>query len=302
MLFTMREAPGPDGPDSLQSGRPSLPFRSRMLRQRLPVFLATVAVLTVLGPFGTFRELTLAERLAYWGGLIGFGSLAFELLTHAALRLLKDRAKAWRSMLAGVAAGTVLLVTLVVALLEWSVRGHDFLHPLGLAELMVYVTVVTALASAAPLWLELHGRGLLAPSAPAAATPPPHTPMAPQASPQMSPQASPRSEPAFFARLPAKLGRDLLALEMEDHYVRVHTAEGSDLILMRLRDAIAELSGLDGRQVHRSYWVAAAAVSGVERKPDGKLTLVLRNELRVPVSRSYAANVRAAGWAEKTGG
>ncbi|MCW2235781.1 LytTR family DNA-binding domain-containing protein [Azospirillum canadense] len=295
MLFTMRETPGPDGTGSPELGRPRLHFGHRLLRQRLLVFLATVAVLVVLGPFGTFRELTLAQRLAYWGGLIGFGSIAFELLTYAALRLLKDRARAWLPILAGVAAVTVLLVTLAVALLEWSVRGHDFLHPLGLAELLVYVTVVTALASAVPLWMELHGRGFPAPHATASGAVP--TP------PAAAPQAwLPPAEPPFFARLPVRLGRDLLALEMEDHYVRVHTAEGSDLILMRLRDAIAELSGLDGRQVHRSYWVSAAAVGGVERKSDGKLTLVLRNGLRVPVSRSFAAEVRAAGWAEKSGG
>lgn len=287
MPFTMREAPEPAGPDSRRPARSRLPFRPRVLRQRLPVFLATVAVLAVLGPFGTFRELTLTERFAYWGGLIGSGSLAFELLTHAALRLRKDHAQAWRSILAGVAAGTVLVQTLIVALLEWSVRGHDFLYPLGLAELLVYVTVITALAAAVPLWLELHGRP---PPAPPEPIPPAPVPCAPA------------TGPAFLARLPAKLGRDLLALEMEDHYIRVHTAAGSDLILMRLRDAIAELSGLDGRQVHRSYWVAAAAVCGVERKPDGKLTLVLRNGMHVPVSRSFAAGVRAAGWAERTGG
>ncbi len=281
MPFPPLDAPGPDGN----------PFWHRLLRRRLPVFLATVAVLTVLGPFGTFRDLTLAQRLVYWGGLIGFGSVSFELLTRAAVRLLKDRARAWLPTLAGVAVVTVLLLTLTVALLERLMRGHDFLHPLGLAELLVYVTVVTALATAAPLWLELHGRGLRAPPVPA---PPEATPV--------SPASGPPAEPPFFARLPARLGRDLLALEMEDHYVRVHTAEGSDLILMRLRDAIAELSGLDGRQVHRSYWVAAAAVGAVERKSDGKLTLVLRNGLRVPVSRSYAAEVRAAGWAERSGG
>ena len=43
--------------------------------------------------------------------------------------------------------------------------------------------------------------------------------------------------PDFFRRVPPALGRDLLALEMEDHYLRIHTALGSDLILLRLRDA-----------------------------------------------------------------
>ncbi|MBV9832751.1 MAG: LytTR family transcriptional regulator DNA-binding domain-containing protein, partial [Alphaproteobacteria bacterium] len=106
----------------------------------------------------------------------------------------------------------------------------------------------------------------------------------------------PAAEPAnFFRRIPPALGRDLLALEMEDHYLRIHTAIGSDLILLRLRDAIAELGEGAGLQVHRSWWVAQGAVQGANR--DGaKLTLVLRNGLEVPVSKTWREAVKTAGW------
>ncbi|MBP2313657.1 LytTR family DNA-binding domain-containing protein [Azospirillum soli] len=287
MLSTMREMQ-----EQERTGQPRTPYLRRLFRQRLPMVLGSVAVLAVIGPFGTFQELTLPQRLAYWGGMIGFGFLAFELISQAAIRLLREHAGAWRPMLAGVLLVVTIVQTVFVALLERASRGHDFLSPLGLMELYVYVTVITALVSVAPVLLELKDRGLLAP------------PLAPPPAPAPEPAAVPAEaeappaprEPAFLARIPAKLGRDLLALEMEDHYVRVHTPEGSDLILMRMRDAVAELTGLEGLQVHRSYWVAAAAVTGVERKPDGKMTLRLSNGLRVPVSRSYAADVRAAGW------
>jgi len=302
MLFTMRETTGAGVAG--HPGTPRTPYGRRLLRRRLPVMLATVGVLAVLGPFGTFQDLTLPQRLAYWGGLIGLGSLLFELLTKATFHVLKARAGAWRRPLAGVGLAVILLQTLNVALLEQWLRDRDFLHPLGLAELFIYVAVITALASAVPVWLELRDRNMLAPpsspAGPEMAAQPAQVASPDTVDPEPAAPALPR-EPAFLARIPAKLGRDLLALEMEDHYVRVHTAVGSDLILMRLRDAVAELAGLDGLQVHRSHWVAAAAVTGVERKPDGKLTLVLRNGLRVPVSRSYAADVRAAGWTERTG-
>ena len=295
MLFTMRETTGAARVAG-HPGTPRMPYGRRLLRRRLPVLVVTVGILAVLGPFGTFPDLTLPLRLAYWGGLIGLGSLLFELLTKTTFHLLKVRAGAWRGPLAGVALAVILLQTLNVALLEGWVRGRDFLHPLGLAELFVYVAVITALVSAVPVWLELRDRNMLTPPGPEPAQEPvPGGGWTAPASP------GPPREAAFLARIPAKLGRDLLALEMEDHYVRVHTAEGSDLILMRLRDAITELAGLDGLQVHRSHWVAASAVTGVERKPDGKLILVLRNGLRVPVSRSYAADVRAAGWVERAG-
>jgi DNA-binding LytR/AlgR family response regulator len=95
--------------------------------------------------------------------------------------------------------------------------------------------------------------------------------------------------------LPPRLGHDLLCLQMEDHYVRAHTARGSDLILTPLKDAIAELGATDGLQVHRSWWVARAAVA--EPVTSGRnLSLRLSNGLEVPVSRASVAKLRAAGW------
>ena len=73
-------------------------------------------------------------------------------------------------------------------------------------------------------------------------------------------------QPAFLTGCPPKWARDLIALEMEDHYVRAHTMLGSDLVLLRMRDAIAELEGVEGAQVHRSWWVARDAVERVERE------------------------------------
>jgi len=99
----------------------------------------------------------------------------------------------------------------------------------------------------------------------------------------------------FLDRLPANLGRDLLCLAMEDHYVRAHTRTGSTLILMRLRDAVAELEGCAGRQVHRSYWVAEGAIQRSERRGDS-VRLHLTNGLVVPVSRRHLPELRAAGW------
>jgi hypothetical protein len=102
--------------------------------------------------------------------------------------------------------------------------------------------------------------------------------------------------PKFLARLPAKLqGADIFAVEAEDHYLRLHTSLGQDLILMRLADAIAELEGLEGAQTHRSWWVAKAAVADVERG-DGRATLTLKDGAEVPVSRGFAKQLRSAGW------
>jgi len=56
----------------------------------------------------------------------------------------------------------------------------------------------------------------------------------------------------------------------------VHTSKGQDLILLRLSDAIEELAGLEGEQVHRSWWVARDGVTEVERG-DGRAVLTLKS-------------------------
>ena len=110
--------------------------------------------------------------------------------------------------------------------------------------------------------------------------------------------AAPAGAPApkFLARLPDKLkGAEVWAVEAQDHYLRLHTSAGQDLILMRLSDAIAELEGIEGAQTHRSWWVAKAAVVETERA-EGRAILTLRDGSKIPVSRSYAKVLREAGW------
>jgi len=113
----------------------------------------------------------------------------------------------------------------------------------------------------------------------------------------MGAATSASAEPAkFLARLPLKLrGADIWAVEAEDHYLRLHTSKGQDLILMRLADAIVELEGIEGAQAHRSWWVARDAITGAERG-DGRATLTLKDGAQVPVSRTYARLLRERGW------
>ncbi len=97
-------------------------------------------------------------------------------------------------------------------------------------------------------------------------------------------------------RLSPKLkGETVLALEAEDHYVRIHTPAGSELVLLRLADAANEMGNTPGARTHRSWWVARSAVKAVNRNA-GKTSLQLVNGLEVPVSRGYLAELREAGW------
>jgi hypothetical protein len=97
---------------------------------------------------------------------------------------------------------------------------------------------------------------------------------------------------ALLSRLPNRLGKEVVALEAEDHYVRVHTTLGSDLILMRLSDAITGTGPDLGLQVHRSWWVAHDAILEVVRS-EQRTYLKLTNGLQVPVGRTYSGAVRS---------
>lgn len=86
-------------------------------------------------------------------------------------------------------------------------------------------------------------------------------------------------------------GREVVALAAEQHYVRVHFKEGSDLVLMRFRDAVGAMAPFDGLKVHRSYWVLKDAVKSAVHTKSG-LFLRLVNGIEVPVSRSFCGVVK----------
>ena len=112
-------------------------------------------------------------------------------------------------------------------------------------------------------------------------------PAAPAAEEASAPQAC-----RLVERLPQNLRGPLVCLEMEDHYVRVRTTRGSALLLMRLGDAMAEAAPTPGAQAHRSWWVAAEAITRFERV--GRVAqLHLKTGTKVPVSQRYIQTIEA---------
>jgi DNA-binding LytR/AlgR family response regulator len=90
----------------------------------------------------------------------------------------------------------------------------------------------------------------------------------------------------FMQKLPKKLRGELLCLEMDDHYIKVHTDNGHHMLLMRMKDAISELEGYKGLQAHRSWWVSESAITG-SIKEGRNINLNLKRNIIVPVSRTY---------------
>jgi DNA-binding LytR/AlgR family response regulator len=61
---------------------------------------------------------------------------------------------------------------------------------------------------------------------------------------------------------------------------------------LRFSDALRETGNAAGLQVHRSHWVADDFVAKLNRA-NGRLSLTLADGTEIPVSRPYAADVRA---------
>jgi DNA-binding LytR/AlgR family response regulator len=234
------------------------------------VVLALVAglFLALTGAFET-GDAPLTVRLIYWTCVMVLGSLA-----GVAISLIADRGPlTQRPWLQGVVL--VLLMTPPLVVLIWLVTGLAFGNGvLRLAHLPRYILPVVVITSAMTALNFLIQKK------------PPETHALPAGS----------APPRFLDRLPPKLrGAEIFAVEAEDHYLRLHTSKGQDLILMRLGDAVAELEGIEGAQTHRSWWVAKSAVTGA-RRGDGRATLSLKDGAEAPVSRAYAKALRDAGW------
>lgn len=97
---------------------------------------------------------------------------------------------------------------------------------------------------------------------------------------------APAGDPEFFSRLKSIDTTQIAALEAEDHYVRVHTTDGSELIHYRFTDAVNEMRGRDGLQVHRSYWVNKAAIESMVRR-GRSFDIVLKGDKRIPVGQTF---------------
>ncbi len=241
------------------------------------VALSLGLLLGFLGPFGSYPAYPTGTRYAFWLGLTGAG-VAAAVAADAVVPMTRLRAGAIR--IGALALISALPMTFVVAWTMSLLQPGRLFAPQQLPTLFAAVAAVQLLI--------VYATTAAAPLADGA-----ETPRAPPASPQPEADAIPPAFPsALLSRLPPGIGSDIIALETEDHYLRVHAAGGSALILMRMADAVALLDPRLGAQVHRRWWVAQAAVAGI-RTDGNKLSLRLPDDTQVPVGRTFAAAARA---------
>ncbi|HEX8124532.1 MAG TPA: LytTR family DNA-binding domain-containing protein [Allosphingosinicella sp.] len=235
-------------------------------------------LLGFLGPFGSYPAYPIATRYAFWLGLTAAGAAA-AVAADAVLPATRPRSGAVR--IGAVALVSALPMTFVVAWTMSLLQPGRVFAPQQLPALFAAVAAVQLLV--------VYATTATASPTVDAVEPPRPAPALAGAADEAVPAAYPS---ALLSRLPPEIGGDIIALETEDHYLRVHSAGGSALILMRMADAVALLDPRLGAQVHRRWWVAQAAVCGV-RTEGGKLFLCLIDKQLVPVGRTFAAAARA---------
>ena len=249
---------------------PSLivPSWMRRLAAEVALWVAVGVVMGFLGPFGSM-ERSLGERLLYWQAcMVGGGAIGVAI--DAPVRRILSQF--WPRLLA-VSALMTPPVTLLVGLLNhWMAGMRLSLDNVATPWFQVFIVCFAAMCLRQLAWAQ--------PPLVAAA--------------ESESQADPTT--TFRQRLSAKRrAAELMAVEAEDHYLRVHTDAGDELITARFGDALAELAAAPGFRTHRSWWVAANAIEDV-RWLRGRGEARLKCGLVVPISRSQAAPLKAAGW------
>jgi len=255
------------------------------VRREVSVMVLAALFFAAVGPFGMFA-LPFGQRLTNWLLFAVAGYLCFRPIIAGA-KALSEQAGRRRAI--AIAIACVIAAVPATLLVAWVITGSRWgmLSAGELASLYPKVLLLGGAITAVQHVRLSHVQGRV-PQRETVAVSAVHDPVADRR--DASVEAS-----RFLDRIPPALGRGILYLENEDHYIRVHTDHGSALILMRMRDAVAELAALDGAQVHRSWWVARNAVRDVVRR-DRAILLRLIDGREVPVARSMAPALKQAGW------
>jgi len=244
----------------------------KALGRNLAIYAGFGVFLAILNPFGSVTGVPFPTAALYWIAMIVWGGLAGEMLGWVIERQ-SPSLPAWAFVFI-LSIGMTVVILPAVASAE-ALMGRPI--PPDRWLLMTFFVWILAVSGSALRMLIIHAFV-----------------RKPDAQPEGS--AVPGLSTAFIDRLPIRLrSAEIYAVESEDHYLRVHTSAGQELILMRLADAVRELQGLEGLQTHRSWWVAKQGLADIV-KGDGKLVLKLKSGAEAPVSRTYLKTVKDAGW------
>jgi len=239
---------------------------STTLGRSLMAWIISTASLTLAGPFGTFTGMGLAERTGFWALATG---LSIVIGVGTALWV-DRRLSTGPGLRRDLAVATVLTIGFTPLLYLLVVRFT------GGVDVQMTVIEMAAVVFAVPFLVGMVRTAIQTAQGQLATGP----------APAVDKASDTTRDPRLFARIDAARRGRILSVSGRDHYVDVVTESGQSEILLRFSDALRELEGVPGLQVHRSHWVATDAVAGALRA-DGKLFVVLNDGRHLPVSRPY---------------
>lgn len=249
-----------------------VPARWRRPAADLVLLVAIGIFLALISPYAS-GVLAFLPRLIYWiGCIVGGGVIGFTCERLIGLRM----PPGWRRLFVAAVTMTPPVALLVFA--TGAAMGIQRFNVASAANLLwqVFVISLPVLAVRSLVWRApvtiVETRTIV------------KTPV-------------PMEEVAFRQRLSSRRRTArLIAVEADDHYVRVHTNDGTELVTLRFADALAELTGAEGMQIHRSWWVANDAIEAVRWRRGGAGEATLFGNFHAPVSRNHAPTLKAAGW------
>ncbi|WDE07724.1 LytTR family transcriptional regulator [Thalassomonas viridans] len=253
-------------------------FNKKTIKTDCLILLIAGVVLALLAPFG-MNEISLGSSIAFWVTACFAGHLLYSpLFFFGGKYLQRFSLPSWGGLLLlALIAG--FLMCFVITFLGWLYldASADYLDDLPvLFPRTFFVGVIITLVQWLHNYIRHQSRQLAQQQ---------------QVQQEMQELQEQENKVKFLDKLPRDKRGTLLCLEMDDHYLKVHTDKGHHMLLMRLKDALEELANYPGLQTHRSWWVAEEAISE-SVKQDRKVSLRLTNDLLVPVSRTYLPQLK----------
>ncbi len=230
-------------------------------KRSLAICVTAAFICTVAAPFGTGAT-PVPMRALYWTLCIFSASvMSTAIITSAHRSPALDILPLWAKSPVGALAFALLYAGVLVALTRLFFGNRPSIP--GYVELFLYAAPI---AVAVAVIVDLFRA-------------------------EEAPQTAASPSDRFFKRLKPALGRDLVCLSMQDHYLEVKTKLGAQLVLMRFSDALEELTDQPGWRIHRSHWVAEGGVANIRRE-GGKTFIVTTDDAELPVSRTYLPALR----------
>lgn len=213
-----------------------------------------VLLMGVMGPFGTFYSMTPIERMVYWAEII-FASVS---LVHIIDLIYLQTWRRKNDLAHNVVVAAVFSVIFAPLLWHFGPFLSDSSPPrvIGLPALMLLC--FGCVSGAAFIRSAVVQQGEM-------------------------------DRPKLLERIGQSQATTISRVTVRDHLLDVYTDAGVQTLRLRFGDAISELDGLEGMQVHRSHWVARAAVRQLVRER-GRVFIEMQDGEMVPVSRGFQAD------------